>query len=176
MSPRPAPRNINLHPENHTPKTLTQTTFDVIVLGSGPVGRALATQTAASGLSSIIVEAELYGGDCPFWACVPSKALLRPAETLAATRQISGAKEIVAEHPTVDVQGVFSRRDTFTDRWDDQAILELSLSQKNCTVVRGRGELLGERSAVVKNVKRRRGYSHSESRCCAGYGLRSHYP
>ncbi|KAL3490233.1 hypothetical protein BJX62DRAFT_238373 [Aspergillus germanicus] len=151
MSSRPTPRNINLHPENHTPKTLTQTTFDVIVLGSGPVGRALATQTAASGLSSIIVEAELYGGDCPFWACIPSKALLRPAETLAASREISGAKGLVAEHPTVDVQGVFSRRDAFTNRWDDQAILELSLSQ-NCTIVRGRGELLGERRVAVKNV------------------------
>ncbi|KAL2835925.1 hypothetical protein BJY01DRAFT_252237 [Aspergillus pseudoustus] len=154
MSPsKPAPRNINLHPPNHTPKSLTETTFDVIVLGSGPVGRTLAAQTSASGLSSIIIEAELYGGDCPFWACVPSKALLRPAETLSASRQISGAKELVASVPpaTVDVQGVFARRDAFTHGWDDQVILDISLSQ-GCTVVRGWGELLDERKVTVKNV------------------------
>ncbi|KAJ0421290.1 hypothetical protein BJY00DRAFT_312203 [Aspergillus carlsbadensis] len=151
MSSRPTPRNINLHPENHTPKTLPKTTFDVIVLGSGPAGRALAAQTAANGLSSIIIEAELYGGDCPFWACIPSKALLRPAETLAASRQISGAKGLVAQQPTVDLQGVFSRRDAFTHHWDDRVIVDLSLSQ-GCAIVRGRGELLGERSVSVKNV------------------------
>ncbi|KAL4901557.1 hypothetical protein BDW74DRAFT_181568 [Aspergillus multicolor] len=151
MSPTPTPRHINLHPENHTPASLAATTFAVIVLGSGPAGRTLASQTSSAGLSTLIIEAELFGGDCPYWACIPSKALLRPAESLSASRGLSGARELISPQPQINVQGVFSRRDAFTSRWDDSAIVDISLEQ-GCTVVRGRGRLLSERTVAVTNV------------------------
>ncbi|KAL4878939.1 hypothetical protein BJY04DRAFT_220768 [Aspergillus karnatakaensis] len=145
------PRTITLHPENHTPRTLPQTTFDVIVLGSGPAGRTLAAQTTTNSLSTLIIEAELFGGDCPFWACIPSKALLRPAETFATARSITGAKELIPTTPTVNVHAVFSRRDAFTQTWNDQPLIDASLSQ-NITIVRGRGQLLGKKQVNVRNI------------------------
>jgi pyruvate/2-oxoglutarate dehydrogenase complex dihydrolipoamide dehydrogenase (E3) component len=54
-------------------------TYDVIVIGAGPVGENVADRTSAAGLSTVIVESELVGGECSYWACEPSKALLRPA-------------------------------------------------------------------------------------------------
>ena len=126
---RPSPRGVNLHPPNYTPKTLTQTTFDVIVIGSAPVGRGLAAQTAAGGLSAVVVEEELFGGDCPFWACIPSKALLRPAEALESARMVTGAKELIAKEPVVDARAAFERRDKFVRKWNDQFLVDLSLSQ-----------------------------------------------
>ena len=54
-------------------------TYDVIVVGAGPVGENVADRTSAAGLSTVIVESELVGGECSYWACEPSKALLRPA-------------------------------------------------------------------------------------------------
>lgn len=150
---RKPPRNVNLHPQGHSPNSLTQHNFDVIVLGSGPVGRQLGAKTAAKGLSTVIIEAELVGGDCPFWACVPSKALLRPAQALGVARQISGAKELVGPgqgRATVDVGAVFARRDRFTWSWDDTFVVDLTLSQ-HCSVVRGKGELLGEKKVRVRS-------------------------
>ena len=58
-------RTVNLHPSGQEPSTLTTSNFDVVVIGSGPVGRGLAQRTAAAGLSTVIVEEELFGGDCP---------------------------------------------------------------------------------------------------------------
>ena len=147
---RPSPRGVNLHPPNHTPKTLTQTTFDVIVIGSAPVGRGLAAQTAAGGLSAVVVEEELFGGDCPFWACIPSKALLRPAEALESARMVTGAKELIAKEPVVDARAAFERRDKFVRKWNDQFLVDLSLSQ-GVQILRGRGKLVGEKTVSVKN-------------------------
>lgn len=145
------PRGVNLHPSNFLPESLNKKDFDVVVIGSGPVGRMLALQTATAGLTTVIVEEELFGGDCPFWACVPSKALLRPAETLAASRIVTGAAKLVAKEPTVDVEGVFTRRDMFTQKWNDKFLTDLSLSQ-DCAIVRGHGRLVGEKKVNVKNV------------------------
>jgi dihydrolipoamide dehydrogenase len=52
--------------------------YDVIVLGAGPVGQTVAARTRAAGMSVAVVERELVGGECSYWGCVPSKALLRP--------------------------------------------------------------------------------------------------
>ena len=110
------PRGVNLHPQNFTPSSFQERDFDVIVIGSGPVGRALAARTAAEGLKTVCIENELYGGDCPFWACIPSKALLRPAEAIESARQLSGAKELIDGKSVVDVQATFTRRDNFVQR------------------------------------------------------------
>ncbi len=145
------PRNANLHPDNHLPDSLEETTYDVVVIGSGPVGRQVASKTAEAGLSSVIIEEELWGGDCPFWACMPSKAILRPGESLAAARQVGGAKQLIATDRTVNVQGVFERRDKVTHNYEDDFFVNLSLKQK-CAVVRGKGSLIGEKKVLVENV------------------------
>ncbi|KIV76947.1 hypothetical protein PV11_08793 [Exophiala sideris] len=147
----PASKTVNLHPENYHPSTLEPTTFDVIVIGSGPCGRQVASKTAAANLSTVIIEDELWGGDCPFWACMPSKALLRPGEALAAARQVGGAKQLISTDHKVDVNGVFARRDKIVHDYKDQFFVNLSLNQK-CSVVRGKGSLLGEKKGLVKNA------------------------
>ncbi|OQU97393.1 hypothetical protein CLAIMM_03327 [Cladophialophora immunda] len=145
------PRNVNLHPDNHLPGSLESAAFDVIVIGSGPVGRQVASKTVEAGLSSVIIEEELWGGECPFWACMPSKAILRPGEALAAARQVGGARQLIANDRLVDVQGVFERRDKVTHKWDDEFFVSLSLKQ-NCSVVRGKGSIIGEKKVMVKNI------------------------
>ena len=69
--------------------------FDVVVLGAGPAGEVVAGRLADHGLKVAIVEDRLVGGECSFWACMPSKALLRPYEALAEVRRIPGAAEAV---------------------------------------------------------------------------------
>ena len=65
-------------------------TFDVIVVGGGAVGENVADYAVRSGLSAVIVEAELLGGECSYWACMPSKALLRTGHAVAAVRRLPG--------------------------------------------------------------------------------------
>jgi dihydrolipoamide dehydrogenase len=132
------PRNVNIHPSSYHPSSLAETEFDVIFIGSGPVANYGAARLARTGLSILVVEAELYGGDCPFWACVPSKALLRPIEALAAAKAVDGAKERTAKK--VDVDAVFARRDRFVLNWDDQFIVGLATGN-GVTIVRGWGRV-----------------------------------
>lgn len=146
-----APRNIELHPNNFLPSELGHGYFDVVVVGSGPAGRQLAAKTSAAGLSTIIIEEELFGGDCPYWACIPSKALLRPAESLNSARQVTGAKELIADKPRVDAHSVFQRRDNFVQRWDDKHISDISLAQ-GVKIVRGKAKLVGEKMVEVMNA------------------------
>lgn len=148
-------RDINLHPNDHLPSELSSTTWDVIVIGSGPVGRALAARTAAAKLSTVIIEDELFGGDCPFWACIPSKALLRPGEALMSGRAMNGSKQLISEKHSngakVDVKAVFARRDSILQNWNDKFLVDLLTSQ-NAAIVRGRGTLVKEKEVAVKNV------------------------
>ena len=72
---------------------MSERSFDVIVIGAGTAGREGAARLAQAGLSVAIVEDELVGGECPFWACMPSKSLLRPNEALTEARRIPGAAE-----------------------------------------------------------------------------------
>jgi pyruvate/2-oxoglutarate dehydrogenase complex dihydrolipoamide dehydrogenase (E3) component len=90
---------------------------DVIVLGAGPVGQTVAAHTRSAGLSVVLVERELVGGECSYWGCVPSKALLRPVLAIADTRRIDGAREAINDK--IDVAGVFGRRDRYVTNWHD---------------------------------------------------------
>src|ERR1700722_13969424 len=96
---------------------MEQQEYDVIVLGGGPVGQNAAERARASGLSVAVIERELVGGECSYWACVPSKAMLRPVIALAEVRHIDGAREAATGPLSAD--GVFGRRDRYVTNWDD---------------------------------------------------------
>ncbi len=119
---------------------------DVIVIGAGPAGEVLAGRLAATGLDVAIVEDRLVGGECSYWACMPSKALLRPAEALAEVRRVPGAAQAVTGE--LDVQAVLDRRDEIVHELSDDAQLPW-LEDQGITLVRGHGRLTGERTVAV---------------------------
>src|SRR3954469_845937 len=93
-------------------------TWDVVVIGAGPPGENVAQYAiAGSDRTAVLVESERVGGECSFWACMPSKALLRPVEVLQAARALPGVP--VGER--LDVGAVLARRDAFTHDLDDSS-------------------------------------------------------
>ncbi|WP_069816102.1 dihydrolipoyl dehydrogenase family protein [Streptomyces sp. TP-A0874] len=121
--------------------------YDVIVLGAGPVGENVAERTAAAGLSTVIVEDELVGGECSYWACMPSKALLRSGAALSDARAVGGAKEAVTA--ALDDAAVLRRRDGFASHWRDDSQVSW-LDSAGIELVRGRGRLDGARRVAVE--------------------------
>ncbi|HSP75092.1 MAG TPA: NAD(P)/FAD-dependent oxidoreductase [Cryobacterium sp.] len=120
--------------------------FDVIVIGAGAVGENVADRTVQAGLRTVIVEAELVGGECSYWACMPSKALLRSGAVLAAARRVGGAAEAVTGD--LDVAAVLRRRDAFTSDWSDQGQVRW-LEKTGIELVRGHARLTGVREVTV---------------------------
>ncbi|MEA2358409.1 MAG: hypothetical protein QOI62_1669 [Solirubrobacteraceae bacterium] len=120
--------------------------FDVIVIGAGPAGEVIAGRTAGDGLSTALVESRLIGGECSFYACMPSKALLRPAELLAEARRVPGVREAVTG--ALDVDAVLRRRDEIIHDLDDSAQVPW-LNERGVEIVRGYGRLEGERCVRV---------------------------
>jgi len=100
---------------------MSERSFDVVVLGSGTAGREAAARLAQAGLSVAIVEPELVGGECVFYACMPSKSLLRPVEALTEARRIPGAAEAAAGE--LDVPAVLARRDEVIHYLQDSSYL-----------------------------------------------------
>lgn len=123
--------------------------FDVIVIGAGPAGENTAGRVADAGLAVAIVEAELVGGECSYWGCIPSKTLIRPGDAVAAARRVPGAAEAVTGR--VDVTAAFARRDYMTSSWSDEGQLPW-LDSHGIELVRGRGRLAGERSVRVESA------------------------
>ncbi|MBB5936123.1 dihydrolipoyl dehydrogenase family protein [Streptomyces zagrosensis] len=120
--------------------------YDVIVLGAGPVGENLADRAHAAGLSAVIVESELIGGECSYWACMPSKALLRPVIARADARRTPGVQQAAAG--PLDVPAVLANRDAFTSHWKDDGQAQW-LESAGIDLVRGHGRIDGPRKVTV---------------------------
>ncbi|MCW2579642.1 MAG: Pyruvate/2-oxoglutarate dehydrogenase complex, dihydrolipoamide dehydrogenase component [Blastococcus sp.] len=121
-------------------------TYDVIVLGAGSTGENVADVVVRAGLTAVVVEAELVGGECSYWACMPSKALLRGTEVLAEARSVDGARQAVTGQQ--DVAATLERRTSFTSHWND-AGQQKWLDGAGIDLIRGSGRLDGERTVVV---------------------------
>lgn len=119
-------------------------TFDVIVLGGGPAGENAAAYAAeGSGLSVAIVEDELLGGECSYFACIPSKALLRPLELVQEAEEMPGIGT-----PSVDSPTLLAHRDWWVADYSDAGQLAWAKTA-GVTTIRGRGRLVGERQVLV---------------------------
>src|SRR3954452_23818310 len=116
-------------------------TADVIVIGMGPGGEDVAGQLAEAGLDVIGIEAELVGGECPYWGCVPSKMMIRAANALAEPRRVPILAGAATDEPSW--APVAQRiRDEATDHWDDRVAVD-RFEGKGGRLVRGRARLAG---------------------------------
>ncbi|MFE3955686.1 dihydrolipoyl dehydrogenase family protein [Nocardia sp. NPDC059091] len=122
-------------------------TYDVVVVGAGPVGENVADRTRAAGLSTVIVESELVGGECSYWACEPSKALLRPALLYREAARFPGVGEAVTG--PLDAAAVLKHRDRMVADWDDRDQLDW-LASVDVELIRGHGRLAGPRRVTVE--------------------------
>jgi pyruvate/2-oxoglutarate dehydrogenase complex dihydrolipoamide dehydrogenase (E3) component len=124
--------------------SLSEELFDVIVIGGGAVGENAADRASRTGLSVALVESELVGGECSYWACMPSKVLLRAGSVRAIARDTPGLTDPGAP----DVAAVLARRDEITSDWNDGGQVSW-VEGEGLTLVRGHGRLAGERLVEV---------------------------
>ena len=121
-------------------------TYDVVVIGGGPAGENAGDRAVKAGLRVALVEKELVGGECSYWGCMPSKALLRPGEALAALRRVPGARAAITGE--IDVTKALARRDSLSAGLDDSGQVEW-VHSAGMDLVRGHGRLAGERTVEV---------------------------
>ncbi|MFF1407132.1 dihydrolipoyl dehydrogenase family protein [Streptomyces sp. NPDC058294] len=120
--------------------------YDVVVLGGGPVGENVADRTRAAGLTTAVVESELLGGECSYWACMPSKALLRPVIAQADARRLPGLRQAV--RGPLDTPAVLAHRDEYASHWKDDGQVAW-LEGTGADLYRGHGRLAGPRTVAV---------------------------
>ncbi len=121
-------------------------TVDVVVIGAGAAGENAAGRVVQGGLTAVLIEAELVGGECSYWACMPSKALLRPGTALLAAQSVAGAREAVTQ--ILNAPAVLKRRDQFTSHWQDDGQVRW-VEETGIELVRGHGWITGERTVQV---------------------------
>src|ERR1700686_4747993 len=120
--------------------------YDVVVVGAGSTGENVAGRITKGGLTCVVVENELVGGDCSYWACMPSKALLRSGQALRAAQAVEGARQAVTGD--IDSRAVLRRRDAFTSHWSDDGQVKW-LEGAHVDLARGKGRLAGDRMVTV---------------------------
>ena len=123
--------------------TEAEQTYDVVVIGGGSTGENVAARAVRGGLTAALVESELYGGECSYWACMPSKALLRPVEVAAMAARLPG----VSVGP-LDVPAVLARRDEFTSHLSDAGQQQWVVGA-GIAALRGQGRLVGDKRVEV---------------------------
>ncbi|MDN3310308.1 NAD(P)/FAD-dependent oxidoreductase [Microbacterium oryzae] len=122
------------------------TDYDLIVIGAGPVGENVAGYASQRGARVAIIEAELVGGECSYWACMPSKALLRSGHALRAAQRLAGARDAITGG--IDAAAVLARRTAFTDGWSDDGQVSW-LESAGIDLIRGRGRITGRGRVAV---------------------------
>lgn len=128
--------------------------FDVIVIGAGAAGENVADRAVQGGLTTVLVEAELVGGEYSYWACMPSKALIRSGTALHGAQTVPGAGEAVTR--TLDAAAVLKRRDYFTANWQDSSQVKW-VDDSGIELIRGHGWITGPRTVEVAGLD---GVSH----------------
>jgi pyruvate/2-oxoglutarate dehydrogenase complex dihydrolipoamide dehydrogenase (E3) component len=125
--------------------------FDVIVVGGGPTGEEASARLSDHGLDVALVEDRLIGGECGHWACIPSKALLRPPEVIAEAERVAGASETV--NGGANVPATLARRDevigTENGSGPSDGFHMPWVQAHRLTFIRGRARLTGERRVMV---------------------------
>ena len=123
--------------------------YDVLVIGAGPAGENVADRAVKKGLTAAIIESELAGGECSYWACMPSKALLRPVAAVDDARHVEGARGA-----TLDPAGVLDRRDGFASHWKDDGQVQW-LTGAHIDLIRGPARLTGPKTVSVNGTELR---------------------
>ncbi len=123
--------------------------YDVVVIGAGPTGENIADRAVRKGLTAVIIESELVGGECSYWACMPSKAMLRPVAAVDDTRHLEGVGGAALE-----AAGVLDRRDKFAANWKDDGQVKW-LDSAHVELVRGRARIPGPKTVAVGEVELR---------------------
>lgn len=113
-------------------------TYDLVVIGAGPAGENVAGRATAAGLTACIVESELVGGECSYWACMPSKVMLRAGAALRSAQRVPGLE--AAAELGIDPEAVLERRRAIVSDWDDKYQVQW-LDDNNIVLFRGSGRL-----------------------------------
>lgn len=122
--------------------------YDVLVIGAGPAGENAADVAARSGLRVGIIERELVGGECSYWGCMPSKALLRPGEAYRSLQRTPGLREGV--EGGIDIEAALERRNALAGNWDDAGQVQW-LESVGVELIRGHGRLSGAKVVEIED-------------------------
>ncbi|KAJ9661197.1 hypothetical protein H2198_002141 [Neophaeococcomyces mojaviensis] len=150
---------INIYPKNYSPSDLQSRIYDVVIIGGGPAGETTAAGVIRGGLSALLIESELAGGECPYWACVPSKALLRASEAISSANTVGGARQrleaLTAKYgeppkPEVNLEGLWARRDMFAHDWTDDFQVK-GMQSIGVDITHGFGRVCGTKKVVIRD-------------------------